>query len=99
MRDSADLHSIHRYSSNHRDLLAQSDQAGCFYCGQLFAPKQIAEWIDGAYVETGAAADGVTALCPGCGIDAVLPSAAPIQLDASLLNEMREFWFERRSKP
>lgn len=36
------------------------------------------DWIDGRQVETGSTQDGVTALCPRCGIDAVLPSAATI---------------------
>lgn len=95
MRDSAELRSIHRYSDHHRELLAQSERAGCFHCEQLFAPTEIEDWIDGPQVETGDTADGVTALCPRCGIDAVLPSAAPIRLDPELLAEMHKFWFER----
>jgi hypothetical protein len=95
MRDSADLRSIHRFSDHHRELLAQSERAGCFYCGQFFAPAEIEDWIDGPQEETGDTADGVTALCPRCGIDAVLPSAAPIRLDAVLLSQMHEYWFER----
>ena len=94
VRDSADLRSIHRFSDHHRALLTQSERAGCCYCGQFFAPAEIEDWIDGAQLDTGDVADGVTALCPRCGIDAVLPSAAPIRLDASLLAEMREFWFD-----
>jgi hypothetical protein len=95
MRDSADLRSIHRFSDHHRELLTRSDRAGCFYCGQFFAPAEIEEWIDGLQVETGDTADGVTALCPRCCIDAVLPSAAPMRLDAPLLDEMHQFWFEK----
>ena len=93
MRSDADLRAIHHFSSGHRELLAQSERAGCFYCGAEFAPSEIADWIDGAPVTTGETTVGVTALCPRCGIDAVLPSAAPIRWDASLLTEMRAFWF------
>ena len=93
MRSRADLESIHRFSDHHRDLLARSERAGCFYCRRLFDPKEIEEWVDGPQVETGDTADGVTALCPHCGIDAVLPSAAPIRLDAELLAEMHRHYF------
>jgi hypothetical protein len=74
-------------------LLERSDRAGCFYCQALFDPKEIMDWIDGRQVETGDTADGVTALCPRCGIDSVLPSAAPITLTKDLLSEMNAHWF------
>ena len=93
MRSDADLRSIHRFSSQHRALLAHSERAGCFYCEAEFAPSEITDWSDGPQVETGDLDDGVTALCPRCGIDAVLPSAAPIRWDATLLAEMRAHWF------
>lgn len=96
MRDAADFRSIHRFSDNHRELLARSDRAGCFHCRTIFDPRQIRDWIDGAPDETGDLRDGVTALCPRCGIDAVLPSAAPITLTADLLAEMHAFWFRTR---
>ena len=93
MSSPADLESVHRYSSGHRELLERSDRAGCFYCRRLFDPVQITDWVDGRQVETGDVSDGVTALCPHCGIDAVLPSAAPIVLGADLLAEMHRYWF------
>ena len=93
MLNRADLESIHRFSSRHRELLARSDRAGCFYCRQIFDPAAITDWVDGPQVGTGDTADGVTALCPRCGSDAVLPSAMPVALTAELLAEMRAHWF------
>ena len=95
MRSAADRESVHRFCTTNRELLARSDQAGCFYCQAIFDAGEIEDWVDGPQVETGELADGVTALCPRCGIDAVLPSAAPLKLDASLLAAMHEYWFER----
>ena len=95
MRSAADLESVHRFCTNNRELLTGSDQAGCFYCQAIFDARQVEDWVDGPQVETGELADGITALCPRCGIDAVLPSAAPIKLDASLLAAMHQYWFER----
>jgi hypothetical protein len=93
MRDRADLESIHPFSDHHRDALAQSDQAGCFYCQAFFHTSEITDWADEPRDAEGEFDDEVTALCPRCGIDAVLPSAAPIKLDAELLAEMHRYWF------
>lgn len=93
-RNRADLEAIHKYCTNNRELLARSASAGCFHCEQVFTPSRITDWIDGAQATSGDTADGVTALCPLCGIDAVLPSAAPIVLDAGMLSEMQHHWFE-----
>ena len=93
MRTPADLESVHRYSSHHRELLARSERAGCFYCRTFFAPAEIRRWIPERDPTTGELVEGRTALCPRCGIDAVLPSAAPIRLDAELLADMHRHWF------
>ena len=95
MLNRADLESIHRSSSQHRALFKQSDRAGCFYCGAIYTSAEVVDWIDGPQLETGDTDDGVTALCPRCGIDAVLPSAAPVQLTREVLAEMHEHWFEK----
>ena len=96
MRSRADLESIHRYSSRHRHLFPTSAMVGCFYCLATFEPGEVQDWIDGDQLTTGDTEDGITALCPRCGIDAVLPSAAPIRFDGTLLTEMHSYWFENR---
>ena len=93
MRTRADLESIHRFSSNNRELLRQSDTASCFYCLASFPAGEILDWVDGPQNKSGEHDDGVTALCPRCGIDSVLPSAAPIKHDAELLTEMNQYFF------
>jgi hypothetical protein len=93
MRSKADFDSLHRYSSNNRELLSKSDLAGCFYCGSIFSPREIQDWVDGKQVESGDLEDGVTALCPRCGIDSVLPATAAITLTEELLTEMHDHWF------
>ena len=90
----ADLESVHKFCSRNSELLARSEHAGCFYCQALFDPGEIKDWVGGRQVDIGDAEKGVTALCPHCGIDAVLPSAAPITLSASLLAEMRQHFFD-----
>ncbi len=90
MHTRADLDAIRRFCTRHRALLAESETAGCFHCGALFDPSEITEWIDEA---DGRVADaGVTAACPRCGMDAVLPSAA-VPLSPGLLAEMAAHCF------
>ena len=93
MRTEADLRAIHEFSHRHRELLARSERAGCFHCCAVFDPSEIRYWVDSREPQTGALEVGVTATCPRCGIDAVLPSAAPLPWDATLLGDMRSRWF------
>ncbi len=93
----ADQESLHPFCKNNRALLQESTRAGCFYCQALFAPAEISDWVDGLQRETGSTDDGVTALCPRCGIDAVLPNAIPTELTAKLLADMHAHWFQKRN--
>lgn len=77
-----DLDAIHRYCTHHRPLLERSASAGCISCGASFAPAEIKDWVDSD-----------TAKCPRCGVDSVLPSAAPVMLDERMLHAMRTYWF------
>jgi hypothetical protein len=100
IRSVADLDSIWRFCTRHRDLLARSDKAGCFHCGAIFAPADIVQWIDEPpAANSGKVTDaGVTALCPRCGIDAVLPSAV-VELSPELLTQMAHHYFGGQFHP
>jgi len=49
----------------HRKQLLASEIAVCLYCFTEFPPDAVQEWTDGEPI-------GQTALCPYCGIDAVV---------------------------
>lgn len=55
---------LHKAASFHRYEVFHSESCGCFSCQKEFAPQQITEWTD----------SGMTALCPHCHMDAVVPS-------------------------
>ena len=100
MRSRADLASIWKHCTRNRALLEHSEQAGCFHCGAMFASTEIVEWIDepppamsGTVIP-----EGVTALCPRCGMDAVLPGAQ-VSLTPELLAEMADHYFGSHFKP
>jgi hypothetical protein len=89
----SDQEHLHRLCFKNRDALEKASRAGCFYCCEIFTPSEIQFWADGDQVRTGSLDDGVTALCPRCGIDAVLPEPHGVVLTAELLEEMRAHWF------
>ena len=37
--------------------------------------------------------DGQTALCPKCGIDAIIPDSIEESVDENIIAEMNEYWF------
>lgn len=74
----------HKDSSSHKLEILSSKLCGCFYCKQTYPPSEICEWINDI--------NGKTAICPKCGIDAVLSSKYPIK-DNKFLDEMNRYWF------
>jgi hypothetical protein len=73
--------------------MEQSKSAGCVFCGATFAPAEIQEWIAERDPITGREA-AETAKCPKCGTDSVLPSAAPVMLNARVLSAMQAYLFK-----
>lgn len=77
----------HRHSINHRAELLAGTLCGCFHCCTTFAAAEITAWTDSVGDE------GQTALCPRCGIDAVLGERAGFELSDTFLQEMKRYWF------
>lgn len=80
----ADLIGAHRFSSNHRYRLQLDSKCGCFYCGKIFSPSEINEWIDDP---------AGTAVCPYCGVDAVIGESSGYPITLEFLAKMRRYWF------
>ena len=85
----ARLESAHRHATAHRADILASQVCGCFFCQSLFQPDDIGEWIDAA----GGDGEGQTALCPHCGIDAVIGAASGLPVTAEFLADMHAYWF------
>lgn len=77
----------HKQSMGNRDEVLASERCGCFYCLQIFLPADVNEWTD---EKEGV---GQTALCPRCGIDAVIGSESGYPITADFLRLMKEHWF------
>lgn len=78
-----DNSAAHQASIYHRAQVMASEVCGCFYCRRTYPPAEIAEWTD----------DGDTALCPRCGIDAVIGSASGFPITRDFLTWMRSIYF------
>ena len=73
----------HQDSIYHSEHLKKQKTCGCFYCLEIFSVHDIEEWTD----------EGTTALCPHCGIDAVIAETPERPLTLSFLQQMHDQWF------
>jgi hypothetical protein len=80
-----DLTEAHDHSTANRAELEQSATCRCFYCLAAFPPAEVEEWIDDR--------DGQTAICPRCGIDAVVGSASGVDMSDDFFAAMQTHWF------
>ena len=78
-----DAIAAHELCTHHREALKNAHKCGCFFCRSMYDPHEITGWIDG----------GETALCPRCGIDAVIPDTAEYPLTPEFLRKMHDYWF------
>ncbi|MEJ7599770.1 MAG: hypothetical protein WKG01_17820 [Kofleriaceae bacterium] len=76
------------YATKHRPALEASEKCACYFCFRVFPPTAIKSWIDA----------NQTALCPHCGIDAVIGDASPLRIDNTFLRQMHQHHFAYRSK-
>jgi hypothetical protein len=79
-----DLVAAHRHGARHRAEVLASDRCGCFYCSAVFSPTAITRWTDG----------GETAICPFCGVDAIIGDQSGYPVTSSKwLERMKAHWF------
>ena len=73
---------LHRHTRLNRMELEASEVCGCIACERIYFPSEIVRWVDGE-----------TALCPHCGVDAVVGSASGIPIMPGVLRRAHERWF------
>ena len=72
-----------QHASRHRAEIQVSTRCACFFCFHTFPQTAIKAWVDSAQ----------TALCPACGIDAVIGDASKHRLDDRFLRQMHTHFF------
>ena len=75
----------HQYSISNKQSVLSSDRCGCFFCQKIFESNMISE----TYIND---KNGETAICPFCGVDAILPDSK-VDLSEALLEDMYKVWF------
>lgn len=88
MSEGPDIIEAHRGCSNHREAVLAAERCGCFYCCAEFEPSAVTDWVGPASDDMQA---GTTALCPRCGIDAVIPLEPGMSF--RFLQRMKVHWF------
>ena len=76
------------HAQAHRTELLASQTCGCFFCFRQFPASDIKKWIDG----------NQTALCPRCGIDAILGSSSGYTINDQFLRRMHRAFFAPHMK-
>lgn len=81
-----DLEAAHNFSSDNKAQLESEQKCGCFYCRKIFSSSDIKNWINEGTIGT--------ALCPYCGIDAVIGENSGYVITDDFLHKMHLHWFE-----
>lgn len=74
----------HKYSSNHRNQVLTDKKCGCFYCLEIFSPKEIVDWVEDS---------GGTGIYPYCGTDSIIRESSGYPITKEFLIEMKNYWF------
>lgn len=77
------LEKVHAFSTNNKRLIEKSDKCFCFYCKKTMDSNEITRFLD----------NDNTALCPHCGVDAIIPDCIDVDIDETLINDMNNYWF------
>jgi hypothetical protein len=83
--------SVHLACGWHEESVRKSEKCGCFYCLRIYDASAIIDWVKES--EDCPRGPGKTALCPYCGIDAVIPDEAGYELTDQLLSVMHSEYF------
>lgn len=82
----------HKFSNNHMEQLKKDKKCGYFYCLKIFSPQEIKDWIISKNEKNLCDMNG-TAICPYCGIDAVIGESSGYPMTKEFLSEMKKHWF------
>jgi hypothetical protein len=77
---------LHRHTRANRMELEASEVCGCLECERIYFPSEIVRWLED---ESG----NETAVCPHCGVDAVVGSASGIPIMPGVLRRAHARWF------
>jgi hypothetical protein len=77
------LDRLHKLSRDNKRMLKSVDEGVCYFCGLTCKYEDVKVWVR----------NETTALCPHCGIDAVIPVYAPYVKSEKTIGMMMVRWF------
>ena len=84
--DQTDYDEAHKHSKNNSSEVVRSGKCGCFYCCEIFVSSDVNKWAD----------NGRTAICPKCGVDAVICDRSGYVFSEQFLQGMHDRWFNEK---
>ena len=78
-----EMKEIHSHTLRNRKEIESSDNCVCISCCEIFYASEVEDYID----------EGKTALCPRCGIDAVIGGCTGISMDRETISELNKEFF------
>jgi hypothetical protein len=73
----------YKHSWANRQEVERSATCGCFHCLGIFSAAEVQRWTH----------NRTTALCPLCGVDAVIGDASGFVIEAGMLDQLKQMWF------
>ena len=78
-----EMKQMHSHTLRNRKEIEASHSCVCISCCEIFPASEVVDYID----------EGETALCPICGIDAVIGDCTGISMDRETINELHKEYF------
>lgn len=80
-----DVAKAHQFCTNNKPALMRDRVCGCFFCLNIFSPREIENWVE----------DSVdTAICPYCDVDSVIGESSGYPITKEFLTRMYRRYFE-----
>ena len=79
----AQMERLHAYCMGNRELIARANRCYCFYCKAEMDKSEIVDYLE----------QENTAICPKCGVDAILPDSVREPINKTLLTQLHDYWF------
>lgn len=80
MKKDPKLIALHSHATNNEIEILKSTTCSCFFCRQTYSARLVNDWVSDER--------GVSAICPECGMDAVIGDACGLPLDKATLKEL-----------